>query len=219
MKLLIDEKHDHFANPLTLIKENNEDGNVKDIRFQGVFMEFDIQNKNGRKYPLLEGQNAVRDYQPKINDRRSLGELEHPESATVNTERACFECEKLYLEGNHAVGQGRVLQYIPVGVIFGGYLMDGIKLGTSSRGLGDLMESSDCPTVKNFEYVCNDIIHDPSAPSAYINGILERKEYILNGGIICEKNFDKLEKNLTTLPKHDKTSFLYEQLTTFLKSL
>ncbi len=79
-----------------------------------------------------------------------MGELEHPESATINTERACFECEKLYLEGNHAVGQGRVLQYTPMGKIFGGYLMDGIKLGTSSRGLGDLMESSDCPTVEEF---------------------------------------------------------------------
>ena len=220
MKLLIDEKADYFSNPLQLIKETaGEDGKVKDIRFQGIFMEYDIENKNGRRYPLEEGKKAVHDYQPKIHDRRALGELEHPESATINTERACFECEKLYLEGNNAIGQGRVLPYTPMGKIVGGYLMDGIKLGTSSRGLGDLLEGVGVPTVKNFEYVCNDIIHDPSAPRAYINGILEKKEYVLEDGIICEKHVADFEKNLSTLPKHDVNSFLYEQLMTFLNNI
>jgi len=220
MRLLIDEKLDYFSNPLTLIKEQAVEGEKpKAIRFQGIFMEYDIQNKNGRKYPLHEGQNAVANYQPKIKDRRALGELEHPETATINTERACFECEKLYMEGDHAIGQGRALNYTPMGIIMGGYLMDGIKLGTSSRGLGDLLESADCPTVKNFEYVCNDIIHDPSAPRAYINGILEKKEYVLEGGIICEKHVENFEKSLRVLPKHDVDSFLFKQLTGFLNNI
>jgi len=220
MRLLIDEKNDYFSNPLQLVKEQNvEEGKVKDIRFQGIFMEYDVENKNGRTYPLHEGRNAVQAYQPKIQDRRALGELEHPETATINTERACFECEKLYLEGDHAIGQGRVLDYTPMGIIMGGYLKDGIKLGTSSRGLGDLMEGADHPTVKNFEYVCNDIIHDPSAPRAYINGILEKKEYILEGGIICEKHVEDFERSLHTLPKHDVNSFLFKQLQGFLNTI
>ena len=220
MKLLIDEKHDYFSNPLKIITESNSEDGHRDIRFQGIFMEFDIRNKNGRKYPLEEGKVAVQNYQPKIADRRALGELEHPESASINTERACFECEKLYIEGNNAIGQGRVLQYTPMGKIVAGYLMDGIKLGTSSRGLGDLVESTyDGPTVKNFEYVCNDIIHDPSAPRAYINGILEKKEYILQDGVICERHVDNFERNLRTIPKHDTNEYLFEQLQKFLNDI
>lgn len=220
MKLIIDEKFDIFANPLKpLIEEvtDNQGNKVKKVRFTGIYMEADIKNKNGRRYPLAEIIREVTSYQPMISEKRALGELEHPESASVNLERACHLCEKLYMEGNASVGQSLVLTDLPLGRIVGSLLMAGVKIGTSSRGLGDLVEESEKdPTVKNFQYVCNDIIHDPSAPRAFINGVLESKEYVLEGGVICERTVSGLEKNLSRLPKKDVNGYLANQISKFL---
>lgn len=220
MKLIIDEKINVFSNPLKLLTEEVTDdkGNkVKKVRFTGIYMEADIKNKNGRKYPLSEIIREVTQYQPMISEHRALGELEHPESASVNLERSCHLCEKLYMEGNLAVGQSLVLTDLPLGRIVGSLLMAGVKIGTSSRGLGDLIEESEKdPTVKNFQYVCNDIIHDPSAPKAFINGVLESKEYVLEGGVICERSVAGFERNLSKLPKKDVNNYLANQISKFL---
>jgi len=221
MKLIIDEKTNIFANPIKPLITESQVGckSVKEIRFTGMWMESEIKNKNGRKYPQAEIIREVTRYQSMISERRALGELEHPESASVDLERVAYLCEKLYMDDKDALGQGLVLQDMPMGKIVATLLLNGIKIGLSSRGLGDLIEEGTDPVVKNFQFVCADVIHDPSAPRAFINGVLESKEFVLADGVICERSVERLEQSISKLPKKDVDGHLARQIMIFLEDI
>jgi hypothetical protein len=219
LKMIVDAPGQNKFGSLDVIAEGVErssDGSIDSIKavtFSGPYMVAETLNRNGRKYVLSEMMANVNRYQTLINEGRALGELEHPESPIVNLKEACHQVSKMWMEGNTAMGSSKVLMSQPNGRIIGGLMAEGVKLGTSSRGLGELAEGVSEPTVVNFHYVCNDVVHDPSAPGAFVEGVLANKAYVIGqGGVIVESAMDKFEDSLNTLPvkQADKDKHLAE---------
>lgn len=205
--------------------ERSSDGGitaVKSVSFSGPYMVAERLNRNNRKYVLSEMRDNVNRYQQLINEGRALGELEHPESPIVNLKEACHKVNKMWLEENIAFGSSNVLMSQPNGRIIGGLMAEGVKLGTSSRGLGELAEGASEPTVVNFYYVCNDIVHDPSAPGAFVEGVLANKAFVIGqGGVIVESAFDMLTKKLSKMPvrQDSKKDLLQESILKLINNL
>ena len=166
----------------------------KNYYIEGVFLQAEQKNRNGRIYPtsILEREvnRLTKDY---ISQRRSLGELNHPQEPTVNPERACHLIESLTKQGNNWIGRSKILS-TPVGQIVKGLLDEGVQLGVSSRGLGTLREDNGIKYVNEDFYMSTiDVVSDPSAPEAWVNGIFEGKEFYMGD----DKEFiDKIKKQI-----------------------
>lgn len=208
---------------IDLVLEEKNKGEERGLYIQGPYLMAERKNKNGRIYKLDEMTKDVNRYiSEMIKTGRSLGELNHPTSVDVNPERACHMITELHQNGNMFMGKSKILSN-PMGQQVRSLLMDGVKLGISSRALGKLDEKADHSEVSDFHLICCDVVHDPSVPDAFIDGILESKQWILKcDGEICEwvqAQHNKLAENVSKLPKHDKKEFVMEQVLKFIESL
>ena len=172
-----------------IVEETN---GKKNYAIKGIFMQSDIKNKNGRMYPKEILQREVVRYNREfINKNRAFGELGHPDGPTVNLERVSHMIKALYPEGNNFIGEARVLD-TPYGKIVKSLIDEGARLGVSSRGMGTLSNSQGANVVNNDFYLATaaDIVADPSAPDAFVEGIMEGKEWVWESGVLVEKDIE-----------------------------
>ncbi len=176
------------------ITEETKDGK-KVYSIRGIFMQADVKNRNGRVYPKEILTNEVIRYNKEfINNKRAFGELGHPEGPVVNLERVSHMINKLYPDGNNFIGEAKILD-TPYGKIVKNLIDEGAKLGVSSRGMGTLVHKDGANHVKDDFYLATaaDIVADPSAPNAFVEGIMEGKEWVWNNGNIKEQDISALK--------------------------
>jgi len=177
-------------------------GANKKMYIEGVFLQGDIKNRNGRMYPVNTLAREVGRYNESfIKKGRALGELGHPDGPTVNLDRVSHKITSLRQEGKNFIGKAQLLS-TPMGKIASNLISEGVTLGVSSRGIGSLRESSNgCKMVgEDFQLAtAADIVADPSAPDAFVNGIMEGKEWVWEGGTLREELAEKTQKTINTL--------------------
>lgn len=194
---LISEFQDYGVSPV--IVEENKDGK-KDYFIEGIFMQAEIKNRNGRIYPKEVIQTEVKRYNKEfIKEDRAFGELGHPEGPTINLDKVSHMITKLEEDGNNYVGRAKILS-TPNGQIVKNLIDDGAKLGVSSRGLGSLESKGNAQYVKDDFQLATaaDIVADPSAPEAFVEGIMEGVEWVYESGILKAKDLDKMQSELKT---------------------
>jgi len=174
----------------------------KNLYIEGVFLQGDIKNRNGRMYPSQTLAKEVGRYNEQfVGKGRALGELGHPDGPTINLDRVSHKITSLRQEGSNFIGRAQILS-TPMGNIAKSLLDEGVKLGVSSRGLGSLKEDRNGIKVVGEDFMlatAADIVADPSAPDAFVNGIMEGKEWVWDGGILREKLAEKTYKTINTL--------------------
>jgi len=177
-------------------------GAKKKMYIEGVFLQGEIKNRNGRMYPLQTLAKEVGRYNESfVNKGRALGELGHPDGPTVNLDRVSHKITSLVQEGNNFRGKAQLLS-TPMGKIAQNLIGEGVTLGVSSRGVGSLKEDMRGCKVVGEDFMlatAADIVADPSAPDAFVSGIMERKEWIWEGGILREQLAEKTQKRINTL--------------------
>ena len=196
-----------------LIEQDEKTGN-KNYKIKGIFMQADIKNRNGRIYPMEVLQKEVKRYNKQYkNEKRAFGELGHPDGPTVNLERASHMITALYPDGKNFIGEAKILG-TPMGEIVKSLMDDGAKLGVSSRGMGSLDQKNGANYVRNDFYLATaaDIVADPSAPNAFVEGIMEGKEWVWNNGLIKEADIAQMKDNIEenhakSNPKADALEF------------
>ena len=157
----------------------------KNYVIEGVFAQADMKNRNGRIYPKPIMEKAINSYNDKqVSKGRAVGELNHPEGPTVNLDKVSHKIDELKFEGNDVVGRATVLD-TPMGKIVKGLLDGRVQLGVSTRGMGSLMQQNNAMVVKD-DFMLNaiDIVQDPSAPSAFVNGVMEGVDWVWDNGIL-----------------------------------
>jgi hypothetical protein len=175
----------------------------KDYFIEGVFMQADIKNRNGRVYPKAIMEKEVNRYKKEFVEKdRAFGELGHPEGPTINLDKVSHLIQSLDLEGKNYVGKAKVLS-TPNGEIVKALINDGAKLGVSSRGLGSLEQKGDAQYVKNdFQLAtAGDIVADPSAPEAFVEGIMEGVEWVMENGILTRVQVEEMKQQLRSAKK------------------
>jgi len=188
---------EHIEQETDYLIEQDEKGN-KNYKIKGIFMQADIKNRNGRIYPMNILEKEVKRYSKDyIKQNRAFGELGHPDGPTVNLERASHMITNLYPDGKNFIGEAKVLS-TPMGEIVKSLMDDGAKLGVSSRGMGSLDQKNGANYVRNDFYLATaaDIVADPSAPNAFVEGIMEGKEWVWNNGLIREADIAKMKENI-----------------------
>ena len=177
-------------------------GAKKKMYIEGVFLQGNLKNRNGRMYPVETLAKEVGRYNESfVAKGRALGELGHPDGPTVNLDRVSHKITSLRQEGNNFIGKAQLLD-TPMGKIAKSLIGEGVTLGVSSRGVGTLKEDRDgCKVVgEDFQLAtAADIVADPSAPDAFVNGIMEGKEWVWEGGILREQFVDQTKKRINTL--------------------
>ena len=202
------------------ITEQKENGK-KNYKIKGIFMQADIKNRNGRIYPQEVLEKEVRRYnKDQINNNRAYGELGHPEGPTINLERASHMITSLQPDGKNFIGEAKVLS-TPMGEIVKNLMDEGAKLGVSSRGMGSLNQKNGANYVRNDFYLATaaDIVADPSAPNAFVEGIMEGKDWVWNNGSLVEAELVRMKSRIErrTRSKHAKEDAL--EFAKFLKML
>jgi hypothetical protein len=201
-----------------LISEKNRNA-PSDMFFDGPFLMANKPNRNNRVYPLEQMVEEVNRYTSEmILNKRATGELNHPTSPEVNLERACHIVTELKQDGNMFIGKSKVLS-TPMGQVVRSLMLDGVKLGVSSRALGKVHEEKGINKVTDFRLVAIDVVADPSVPTAFVNGILESKQWVLADDGRFEPFYEKFEKRISSLPKSNKDAFLKESIIEFINSL
>jgi hypothetical protein len=186
------------------ITEAKEDGS-KSYKIRGIFMQADIKNRNGRVYPMEILENEVGKYNKNfIKEKRAFGELGHPEGPTVNLERVSHMITSLTPDGKNFIGEAKIMD-TPMGKIVKNLMDEGAKLGVSSRGMGSLESKGGANYVRDDFYLATaaDIVADPSAPNAFVEGIMEGKEWVWNNGSLVEAHVAKLKKKFD-VKKHQR---------------
>ena len=177
-------------------------GAKKKMYIEGVFLQGNLKNRNGRMYPVDTLAKEVSRYNEAfVAKGRAVGELGHPDGPTVNLDRVSHKIVNLHQEGNNFVGKAQLLE-TPMGKIAKSLLAEGVTLGVSSRGIGTLKEDRDGLKVVGEDFqlaTAADIVADPSAPDAFVNGIMEGKEWVWEGGILREQFVDQTKKRINTL--------------------
>ena len=202
------------------ITEEKEDGK-KNYKIKGVFMQADIKNRNGRVYPMEILQKEVKRYNKQyINEKRAFGELGHPDGPTVNLERASHMITGLYPDGKNFIGEAKILS-TPMGNIVKNLMDEGAKLGVSSRGMGSLDQKNGANYVRDDFYLATaaDIVADPSAPNAFVEGIMEGKEWIWDNGTLVESELIRMRERINTRVRKKQANEDALELATFLKML
>ena len=174
----------------------------KSLYIEGVFLQGNIKNRNGRMYPMETLRKEVSRYNENhIKSGRALGELGHPDGPTVNLDRVSHKITGLKESGANFVGKAKILG-TPMGKIAANLLDEGVKLGVSSRGIGSLKQTREGYSVVGEDFMlatAADIVADPSAPDAFVSGIMEGKEWVWDGGVLREKFAEKTYKQINTL--------------------
>jgi len=171
-------------------------GDTKKLYIEGVFLQSELKNRNGRMYPFSVLEKEVNRYNEEyVKTNRALGELGHPDGPTVNLDRVSHRITSLKSEGNNFIGRAQVLD-TPMGKIAKSLLEEGVKLGVSSRGMGSIDKREDCNVVMDDFMLATaaDIVADPSAPDAFVNGIMEGKEWAWDNGILKETKVAKYQQ-------------------------
>ena len=177
-------------------------GSKKKMYIEGVFLQGNLKNRNGRMYPVDTLAKEVNRYNESfVAKGRAVGELGHPDGPTVNLDRVSHKIVDLHQEGNNFVGKAQLLE-TPMGKIAKSLISEGVTLGVSSRGVGSLKENSNGCKVVGEDFMlatAADIVADPSAPDAFVSGIMEGKEWIWEGGILREQLASQTKKQINTL--------------------
>ncbi len=201
--------------------EEEKDGK-KNLYIEGIFMQGDIKNRNGREYPLPTLQKEVARYDKEyIQKNRAYGELGHPQGPTINLERVSHLIQSLKQDGSNFVGKAKILTETPYGKIVKNIIDDGGQLGVSSRGMGSLKEKGGTQEVQKDFYLATaaDIVADPSAPNAFVNGIMESKEWVWDNGIIREADIADMQKEVKTASKSELENVKLKVFENFLSKL
>jgi len=174
----------------------------KSMYIEGIFLQGDLQNRNGRMYPINVLRKEVARYtENHIQKGRALGELGHPDGPTVNLDRVSHKITSLKESGSNFIGKAKILG-TPMGKIAASLVEEGVKLGVSSRGIGSLKPTREGVNVVGDDFMLStaaDIVADPSAPDAFVEGIMEGKEWVWDGGVLRERSAAKAYKEINTL--------------------
>ena len=194
MRLIAEYTDSNIQNYITEDKKGN-----KSHVIEGVFMQADSKNRNGRIYEKKILEAAVDKYiKEQVSTGRAVGELNHPEGPTVNLDKVSHKITELKWEGSNVVGKASILK-TPMGQIVEGLLEGGVKLGVSSRGMGSLVQKNGTNYVgKDFMLATVDIVQDPSAPEAFVNGIMEGVEWVWDNGILKAQDIEIIETEIKT---------------------
>ena len=180
-------------------------GADKKLYIEGVFLQSEIKNRNGRMYPFSVLEKEVNRYNEEyVKTSRALGELGHPDGPTVNLDRVSHRITSLKAEGNNFIGRAQIMN-TPMGNIARALLEDGVKLGVSSRGMGSIDKREDCGVVMDDFMLATaaDIVADPSAPDAFVNGIMEGKEWAWDNGILKETEVAKYKRYMDSATRRN----------------
>jgi hypothetical protein len=210
---------EYTENNIEVIIEANENGKKKYI-IEGVFAQAETKNRNGRIYPMAVMEKAVGKYVgDQVSKGRAVGELNHPEGPTVNLDKVSHKIESLDLKGNDVVGRATILE-TPMGQIVKGLLDGQVQLGVSTRGMGSLQNNGAAMVVKP-DFILNavDIVQDPSAPSAFVNGVMEGVEWVWNNGIIEPQAIEMMETEIKKAPRADLYETQVREFKNFLSLL
>lgn len=219
LKLRLIAENPDLLDRFEIVEEQDNLKKGSSLYVKGPFIGCNQVNKNRRMYNLDETRDEVNRYiNEMVTPGRAMGELNHPSSAEVNLERACHLVTELYEEDNAFYGKAKVLS-TPMGLILRALINDGVKVGMSTRALGSLQEESSYNLVKNMKLVAVDAVADPSFPKAFVNGILESKQWVVSNNGKYEEIYENFEKSIATLPKHDMGSYLKDQILKFINSL
>ena len=179
----------------------------KSMYIEGVFLQGNIKNRNGRMYPMETLRKEVNRYSENhITSGRALGELGHPDGPTVNLDRVSHKIVSLKENGSNFIGKAKILG-TPMGKIASSLIEEGVKLGVSSRGVGSLKQTREGVNIVGEDFMlatAADIVADPSAPDAFVSGIMEGKDWVWDGGILREKLVEKTYKQINTLRTQKK---------------
>ncbi len=212
---LISEFNDQNLQVLT-----EEKNGKKKYSIEGVFAQAGQKNRNNRIYEEAIMEKAVGKYSDEqVSKGRAVGELNHPEGPTVNLDKVSHKIDELKFEGNDVMGRATVLD-TPMGNIVKGLLEGGVQLGVSTRGMGSLEQRNDAAYVKD-DFILNaiDIVQDPSAPGAFVNGVMEGVEWIWNNGIIEQQTIEKMETEIKRAPRHKLYKTQVREFKNFLSLL
>ena len=196
-------------------------GADKKLYIEGVFLQSEIKNRNGRMYPFSVLEKEVQRYNEEyVKTSRALGELGHPDGPTVNLDRVSHRITSLRAEGNNFVGKAQILS-TPNGNIAKALLDEGVKLGVSSRGMGSIDKREDCGVVMDDFMLATaaDIVADPSAPDAFVNGIMEGKEWAWDNGILKETKVAKYQRYMDNATRKNLEERTLQVFNDFLTGL
>ena len=199
----------------------DKEGGGKNYKIKGIFLQADIKNRNGRVYPMEVLQKEVSRYNKKfINENRAYGELGHPDGPTVNLERVSHMVTSLTPDGKNFIGEAKVME-TPMGKIVKSLMNEGGKLGVSSRGMGSLNQKNGANYVRDDFYLATaaDIVADPSAPNAFVEGIMEGKEWVWNNGALMEAELVELKRKFDVKKRNRDTKVEALEFAKFLKKL
>ena len=198
--------------------EKKEDG-TKNVFIEGIFMQAEKPNKNGRMYPRGIMEKEIARYQDLISEKRSLGELGHPPNPQINLNQVSHLITGLRFEGNDIIGKAKILD-TPMGKIAKNFLEEGVRLGVSSRGLGSLKEKNGINEVQDdFHLATVDIVADPSAPDAFVQGIMESAEWILDNGVWKPIQIEQAQQAIRKASKADLSTVKLQVFESFLRSI
>jgi hypothetical protein len=202
-----------------LITEDKKTGK-KNYAIEGVFAQAETKNRNGRIYPMPVMEKALGKYNnDQVTKGRAVGELNHPEGPTVNLDKVSHKITELKFQGNDIVGKASILN-TPMGEVVKGLLDGEVQFGVSTRGMGSLSQRNGVAVV-NDDYILNavDIVQDPSAPSAFVNGIMEGVEWVWNNGIIEAQTIERMETEIKKAPRADLYETQVREFKNFLSLL
>ena len=198
-----------------------KEGGGKNYKIKGIFLQADIKNRNGRVYPMEVLEKEVGRYNKKfINEKRAYGELGHPDGPTVNLERVSHMVTELYPDGKNFIGEAKIME-TPMGKIVKSLMDEGGKLGVSSRGMGSLDQKNGANYVRDDFYLATaaDIVADPSAPNAFVEGIMEGKEWVWNNGALIEAELVELRRKFDVKSRQREANMVALEFAKFLKKL
>ena len=197
-----------------------EKNGKKNYAIQGIFAQAEKKNRNGRIYPMPIMEKSVGKYDTEqVQKGRAVRELNHPEGPTVNLDKVSHKIDELKFEGNDIVGKASILN-TPMGEVVKGLLDGGVTFGVSTRGMGSLSQRNGAMVV-NDDYILNavDIVQDPSAPGAFVNGIMEGVEWVWNNGIIEAQTIERMETEIKKAPRADLYETQVREFKNFLSIL
>lgn len=201
-----------------LVEENN---GQKSHFIEGVFMQSERKNRNGRVYPKSIMEREVNRYNNEyIKEKRAFGELGHPDSPSINLDRVSHMIVSLREDGNNYIGKAKILG-TPYGNIVKNLIDEGAKLGVSSRGMGSLKPANGYQLVQDDYYLATaaDIVADPSAPDAFVRGIMENREWVYVNGVLCEMEVEQMQKEIKKAKQKQLEEVKLRQFANFISKL
>ena len=212
---------ENFVDNVEYITEQDEKTGNKNYKLKGVFMQSEIKNRNGRVYPFEVLDKEVKRYNKEfIEQNRAYGELGHPDGPTVNLDKVSHMVTSLQPDGKNFIGEAKVMS-TPMGNIVKNIMDDGGKLAVSSRGMGSLEQKNGANYVKDDFYLATaaDIVADPSAPNAFVDGIMEGKEWVWNNGLLQEQEVAEIKNEMERNIRSRKANYQALAFAKFLKKL